>query len=44
MLLPMAVDGGLQYADIRKSTNARRFVTGYLFGTGIGLLAVLIVP
>lgn len=42
MLLPMVVDGALQYAAKLESTNARRIVTGGLFGIGIGLLSSLV--
>lgn len=31
-LLPMLLDGTLQYYNIIKSTNLRRFTTGLLFG------------
>lgn len=38
LLVPMIVDGCLQYFFKRESTNARRALTGALFGIGLGLL------
>lgn len=32
MMLPMIIDGGVQKATGRESTNIRRFITGCLFG------------
>ncbi|RLG27659.1 DUF2085 domain-containing protein [Methanosarcinales archaeon] len=34
LVIPMILDGGLQYVDYTPSTNNRRFVTGFLFGVG----------
>lgn len=35
LVLPMAIDGTIQLAEIYKSTNRRRFVTGFLAGIGM---------
>lgn len=32
LMVPMALDGGIQYKTGYRSTNPRRFVTGFLFG------------
>ena len=34
LVIPMIIDGGLQYLNYMPSTNNRRFVTGFLFGIG----------
>lgn len=34
LMLPMIMDGGLQYLNYIISNNNRRFVTGFIFGTG----------
>lgn len=34
LVLPMIIDGGLQYLGYNQSTNNRRFTTGFLFGIG----------
>jgi len=39
LLVPMLIDGGLQYCGNRVSTNWRRALTGSLFGIGVGLIA-----
>jgi|TARA_Y100001980_G_C14360272_1_gene168406 uncharacterized membrane protein len=40
MLLPMILDGTIQYFTKYRSTNTRRFVTGAVFGYGaVGLVA-----
>lgn len=43
MLLPMVIDGALQYAGLYESTNAMRIATGLLGGAGtaVALRAVL---
>jgi uncharacterized membrane protein len=35
LIIPMGVDGTLQYLGLIKSTNTRRFITGLLGGFGI---------
>lgn len=35
MLLPLAIDGGLQYIEIWKSNNLRRVITGLIAGFGL---------
>lgn len=40
LLVPCALDGGLQLLTGRPSTNARRFVTGILAGLGVAFLYV----
>lgn len=37
-VLPMVVDGIMQYYFMRKSSNKRRFITGFLFGIGFALM------
>lgn len=32
LMVPMALDGGIQYKTSYRSTNPRRFITGFLFG------------
>lgn len=40
MLLPMILDGTIQYFTKYRSTNSKRFVTGAVFGYGaVGLVA-----
>lgn len=40
MLLPMILDGTIQYFTKYRSTNSKRFVTGVVFGYGaVGLVA-----
>lgn len=40
MLLPMILDGTIQYLTKYRSTNSKRFVTGVVFGYGaVGLVA-----
>ncbi len=34
LMLPMILDGGLQYLNYIISNNNRRFVTGFIFGMG----------
>lgn len=34
LMLPMILDGGLQYLNYIFSNNNRRFVTGFIFGMG----------
>lgn len=34
MMIPLAVDGTLQYLEIYESNNRRRFVTGLFWGFG----------
>lgn len=34
LVIPMIIDGGLQYLNYTPSKNNRRFVTGFLFGVG----------
>lgn len=34
LMLPMIMDGGLQYLNYILSNNNRRFVTGFFFGMG----------
>lgn len=40
LMLPMAVDGGIQYISRYESTNLRRFFTGLL--AGIGLMSIVL--
>ena len=35
MLVPMAIDGGLQYINLLKSDNFRRVITGFVGGFGL---------
>ena len=35
MLVPMAIDGGIQYVGILKSDNFRRITTGFIGGYGL---------
>lgn len=32
LMIPMVLDGGIQYKTSYRSTNSRRFITGFLFG------------
>ena len=41
LLLPMIVDGFVQALTSYNSTNARRFITGFMFGFGICTLFVI---
>ncbi len=41
MLLPLIVDGMIQHFTSYESTNIRRFVTGFVFGTG--LMSILVI-
>ena len=34
LVIPMIIDGGMQYLNFTSSKNYRRFVTGFLFGIG----------
>lgn len=38
MLIPTAVDGGLQYVLGKESTNRRRLITGFLAGMGCAII------
>lgn len=35
MIIPLVIDGGLQYINVWKSTNLRRIITGFLAGFGL---------
>lgn len=35
MIIPMAIDGGIQYVSSYESTNVRRTITGLLSGIGV---------
>jgi uncharacterized membrane protein len=39
LIVPMALDGISSYAGLRSTTNLIRYITGYLCGTGLGILA-----
>jgi uncharacterized membrane protein len=39
LILPMILDGGIQYFAKLESTNVRRAITGALFGIGIAIVA-----
>lgn len=39
LIVPMAVDGVSSYAGLRESTNLLRYITGYLCGAGVAVLA-----
>ena len=39
LAVPMAIDGVSSYAGLRETTNLIRYVTGYLCGTGVGVVA-----
>lgn len=43
LLIPMLIDGGIQYLYDIKSTNRRRLLTGLLGGFGISTLRICIV-
>ena len=34
MLIPMVLDGLIQYKTLYKSNNIKRIITGFLFGIG----------
>jgi len=38
LLLPILVDGGTQWLDLRISSNLLRFTTGFLGGIGLALI------
>ena len=40
LMIPIIVDGGLQYLLKIESTNKRRGISGFLFGVGFMLVAV----
>lgn len=42
LLIPLFIDGLMQYVFKRESTNLRRIITGFFAGMGIWLLANLI--
>ena len=37
LLIPTAIDGITQFYNIQESNNARRFITGFLGGFGLGI-------
>jgi len=39
LLIPVLVDGGTQWLDIRVSSNTIRFLTGFLGGIGLAMMA-----
>jgi uncharacterized membrane protein len=43
LILPMALDGTTSYLGLRESSNLLRYITGYLCGTSIGILASSVV-
>ncbi len=40
LVIPMGLDGGLQYLDIIKSSKLKRVITGLLFGTGVVFISI----
>ena len=40
MLIPLILDGGIQYFTSYESTNVRRLITGILFGAGLTFLFI----
>lgn len=42
MMIPIIIDGGLQYFLKYESTNVRRFITGIGFGIGFSLIASML--
>ena len=38
LIIPMAIDGTIQLAKIKESTNRRRFITGLLGGIGLVII------
>lgn len=42
MMLPILIDGGLQYFLKYESTNWKRTITGILFGVGFSLVAFIL--
>lgn len=41
ILLPMVIDGFIQLLTSYESDNTKRFITGFLFGFGLGMLFVI---
>lgn len=39
-VIPLVIDGSLQYYKILKSTNLRRFITGLLGGYAVGITII----
>lgn len=42
ILIPMLIDGLIQLLTSYESNNIKRFITGFLFGYGLGMLFVLV--
>lgn len=38
LMIPMIIDGSLQYLNRISSNNLRRAVTGFLFGVGVTII------
>ena len=41
IMIPMLIDGFMQQLTSYESTNARRFITGFLFGLGLASILLL---
>ncbi|MCL2529872.1 MAG: DUF2085 domain-containing protein [Coriobacteriia bacterium] len=39
LVIPMSIDGGGSYAGLFETTNLNRYITGYLSGMGLGIIA-----
>jgi len=39
LIIPMAIDGAGSYAGLFETTNLNRYITGYLCGMGLGIIA-----
>lgn len=43
LMIPLIIDGSLQYFRVIRSNNTRRFITGILAGYGFGIFIVTLI-